>query len=163
MKKSIMLTALILLTSASAQAGTSASTAEFLKKLNGYYYCLSREGVKNYKCDLICSLSPESEKSLMAQGIYDEKLWEAVKGFRFSVEDVSGQPISIQGAEPLKTGDSGLDGRIVQLDGNILESVRAFSQFWKAFVVEPLNDPADLEQGNLKFQRLADGFKVTQA
>jgi hypothetical protein len=163
MKKSIMLMAVILLTSAFAQAGTSASTVDFLKKLNGYYYCLSREGVKKYKCDLICSLSPESEKSLMAQGIYDEKLWEAVKGFRFSVEDVSGQPISIQGAEPLKTGDSGLDGRIVQLDGNILESVRAFSQFWKAFVVEPLNDPADLEQGNLKFQRLADGFKVTQA
>src|SRR5580658_1038070 len=137
MKKSIMLTVLILLTGASAHAGTSASTAEFLKKLNGYYYCLSREGVKNYKCDLNCSLSPESEKALMAKGIYDEKLWEAVKGFQFSVEDASGQPISIQGAAPPKTGDAGLDGRIAQLDGNILESVRAFSSFWRALWVGP--------------------------
>jgi hypothetical protein len=163
MKKLILLTVLLYLAGASTRAGTSASTADFLKKLNGYYYCLSREGVKNYKCDLSCSLSPESEKTLMSKGIYDEKFWESVKGFRFSVEDVSGQPISIQGAELPKTGDAGLDGRIAQLDGNVLESVRAFSQFWKAFVVEPLNDPADLEQGNLKFQRLADGFKVTQA
>jgi hypothetical protein len=144
-------------------ADTSQSTADFLKKLNGYYYCLSRAGLKNYHCDLSCSLSPDSEKSLRAAGVYNEKLWEALKSFRFSIDDTSGQPISIQGAQPPQTGNVALDSRIAKLDENILEAVKAFSQFWKAFVVEPLNDPADLEQGNLKFQRLSDGFQVTQA
>ncbi len=145
------------------RAETSKSTADFLKKLNGYYYCLSREGVKNYHCELSCSLSGDVKKNLQSMGIYDEKLWEAVKGFRFSVNDTIGQPISIVAAQPAPTGDAQLDGRVVKLDENILEVVKAFSQFWKAFVVEPLNDPSDLEQGNLKFQRLSDGFQVSQA
>ncbi len=163
MKKIIGLMALLFLSGTSAQADTSKSTVTFLKKLNGYYYCLSREGLKSYHCDLSCSLSKASEQSLRSAGIYDEKLWEAVKSFRFSIDDASGQPISIQGAQAPKTGDVELDGRIAKLDENILEAVKAFSQFWKAFVVEPLNDPADLEQGNLKFQRLSEGFRVTQA
>ncbi len=162
MKKSVLPLICLLLAVAPVQADTSKSTTEFLKKLNGYYYCLSREGLKSYHCDLSCSLTPDSEKSLQSKGIYDEKLWEAAKGFRFSVDDVSGQPISIKGIQPAKTGDPGLDARVVQLDQNVLEAVRAFSQFWKAFVVEPLNDPSDLEQGTLKFQRLAEGFKVSQ-
>lgn len=163
MKKSVFPVMCLLLAVAPLRAETSQSTADFLKKLNGYYYCLSREGLKNYHCDLSCSLSPDAEKSLQSKGIYDEKLWEAVKLFRFSVDDTSGQPISIQAALPPKTGDAELDGRVAKLDENILEAAKAFSQFWKAFVVEQLNDPADLAQGTLKFQRLPDGFKVTQA
>lgn len=143
-------------------AAVSPSTAAFLEKLNKYYYCLSREGLKTYSCSLDCRLSKESENTLRTQGLFDEKLWRGVGDLRFAVVDAAGQPISVLAIQPTKSGDAPLDAKLEKLDGNILQVVNAFFQFWKAFAVEPLNDPNDIKQGNLKFQREENGFRVSQ-
>jgi hypothetical protein len=145
-----------------AHAAVSPSTAAFLEKLNKYYYCLSREGIKSYGCSLDCRLTKESENKLRSQGLYDEKLWAGVGKFRFAIADVAGQPISVLAIQPAKSGDVQYDARLEKLDGNILGVMNAFFQFWKAFAMEPLNDPNDIKQGNLKFQREENGFRVSQ-
>jgi hypothetical protein len=144
-------------------AQTSPSTVKFLTKLNGYYYCLSRAGVANYSCDLACTLAARSANQLKAQNLFDPKYWKAMEGFRYSVVDVSGASISILGKAPARTGDPKFDEKVSSLNLAALMSVKNFFDYWKALVVEPLNDPADINQGNLKFIQKDDGFQVFQS
>jgi hypothetical protein len=147
----------------SAWAQTSPSTVKFLTKLNGYYYCLSRVGVDNYSCDLTCTLSAKSASLLKAQKLYDPKFWKAMEGFRYSVVDMSGLPVSIMGVSPAGTGNAAFDSKVSDLNLTVLMSIKNFFDFWKALVVEPLYDPNDLKQGNLKLVTTADGFQVVQS
>lgn len=155
--------ALFLILWSNSWAQTSPSTVRFLTKLNGYYYCLSRAGISNYSCDLTCTLADRSVSQLKARNLFDPKYWKAMEGFRYSVVDVSGAPISILGSTPARTGDPKFDGKVSNLNLATLMSIKNFFDFWKALVVEPLNDPADLNQGNLKFVQKDDGFQVVQS
>gem|GEM_PF-2547424 len=146
-----------------AQAQTSPTTVKFLTKLNGYYYCLSRAGLDNYSCDLTCTLSARSVAQLKAQNLYDPKLWKAMEDFRYSVVDMSGVPVSIMGASPASTGNAAYDTKVSDLNLTALMAIKNFFDFWKALVVEPLNDPTDIKQGNLKLVQTADGFQVVQS
>jgi hypothetical protein len=143
-------------------AAASPAVANFLGKLNGYYYCLSQQGLRNYHGELACSLSPDSEKSLQAKGAYDAKLWGAVKNFRFSVDDQAGGSISVQGVASAPTGNSKLDAKVGKLNDDLLEDLKAFFQFWKASTVEPLNAPSDMAQNDFKFTKDAKGFYVLE-
>lgn len=145
-----------------SRAETSSTTVEFLKKLNGYYYCLSRAGLSNYSCDLTCALTPKAVTELTGRRAYDPKVWKGVEAFKISVVDVSGVPISILGITPPSTGDAALDAKVSQLDNDVFEAAQSFFQAWKGLVMEPLNDPSDANQGNLKFARSEDGFQVVQ-
>src|ERR1017187_3235782 len=40
-----------------AGAQTDAQTAEYIQRLNKYYYCLSREGLKSFQCDATATFS----------------------------------------------------------------------------------------------------------
>ncbi len=147
---------------AHAWAAASPAVTAFLGKLNGYYYCLSQQGLRNYHGELACSLSPDSVKSLKAKGAYDAKLWGAVKNFRFSVDDQAGGSISVQGVASSPTGNSKLDAKIGKLNDNLLGALKAFFQFWKASTVEPLNAPSDMAQNDFKFTKDANGFYVLE-
>lgn len=162
MNRILLVLTFALSTALAAWGAASKSTVDFLQKLNGYYYCLSKEGLKSYHCELSCGLSAASQKELESQGLYEPKLWGALKSFHLSMDDGAGRPLSIVGTQAPKTGDAALDARVDKLNENILEAARTFSQFWKGFVVEPLNDPNDVNQGNLKFQKETNGFKVIQ-
>jgi hypothetical protein len=143
-------------------AEPSQATVSFLQNLNGYYYCLSKEGLKNYQCSLTCALSKESLKSLQAQGVLEPRVWGSLKDFHFRVADAVGRPISIEGTPAPKTGDLSVDSQVEKLEEAILESLRGFFQVWKGLMVETLNDPNDIAQGKIRFQREANGFKVLQ-
>lgn len=134
-------------------AATSATTAEFLKKLNGYYYCLSQEGLRTYHCDVALSDAPSGG---------DTALWAAVQKTRFTVDDSVADATSVQGFPAPPTGDAQLDARVAKLQQILLESLKTFLQSWKSFVMEPLNDPADMEKTDLRFKREESGFKVAQ-
>ena len=136
-----------------AQAATSSSTAEFLKKLNGYYYCLSQEGLKNYHCDVVLSDVPSGA---------DTVLWGAVQKTRFTVDDSVTDATSVQGIPASPIGNAQLDARVTKLQQVLLDSLKTFIQSWKSFVMEPLNDPADMGKNDLKFKREESGFKVAQ-
>ena len=153
---------LFLLLTVGGWAAPSPQTVDFLQKLNGYYYCLAKEGLRSYQCSLTCSLSPESQKALKAQGVLEPRVWDAMKDLRFKVEDSVGKPISIEGTPAPKTGDASLDTQVEKLDEAILETLKGFFQVWKGLVVEVLNDPSDIAQGKLRFRREANGFKVLQ-
>lgn len=139
-----------------SRAATSASTAEFLKKLNGYYYCLSQEGLQKYHCEVTCS--PDAST---ATGD-DAKLWEAAKSLHFTVDDSNTDATSVQGLAAHSTGDADLDARVGKLQQMLLDSLKTFLESWKSFVMEPLNDPADMAKSNLKFKRTETGFDVIQ-
>lgn len=136
-------------------AATSSSTVEFLKKLNGYYYCLSREGLKNYHCDVTLSTDAPS-------GGADAAFWKVVEGMRFMVDDSTADVTSVQGFPAPGTGDAQLDGRAGKMEQILLETLKTFFQSWKSFVMEPLNDPADMEKNDLKFKKEESGFKVIE-
>lgn len=155
--------ALFFILGSTAWAQTTPSTVKFLAKLNGYYYCLSRAGIANYSCDLTCTLADRSASQLKARNLFDVKFWKALEGFRYSVVDVSGASISILGNVPARTGDPKFDEKVSNLNLATLMSIKNFFDFWKALVVEPLNDPTDLNQGNLKFVQKDDGFQVVQS
>ncbi len=134
-------------------AATSATTAAFLVKLNGYYYCLAQEGLKNYHCDI--TLSPDSSGA-------DTDLWKAAQGLKFTVDDSVTDATSVQGSAAPATGDASLDARVVKLQQILLDALKTFLQSWKSFVMEPLNDPADMEKSDIKFKRTDNGFQVLQ-
>ncbi len=134
-------------------AATSATTAAFLVKLNGYYYCLAQEGLKNYHCDV--TLSPLSTRAGSA-------LRRAARGLRFTVDDSVTDATSVQGSAAPATGNASVDPRVAKLQQTLLDALKTFLQSWKSFAMEPLNDPADMEKSDLKFKRLDDGFQVLQ-
>ncbi len=151
-KKIVVIAMLAFSVLSPAMASTSASTIAFLKKLNGYYYCLSQEGLKNYHCDVVLSSVPST----------DAALWGAVQKARFTVDDSVTDATSVQGFPAPPTGNAPLDTRVTKLQQILLESLKTFVQSWKSFVMEPLNDPADMEKNDLKFTRDESGFKVAQ-
>lgn len=134
-------------------AATSASTAEFLKKLNGYYYCLSQDGLKTYHCDVTLSGTPSG---------VDAALWGAAQKTWFKVDDSVTDATSVQEVPASPSGNAQLDARVTILQQVLLDSLKTFLQSWKSFVMEPLNDPADMEKSDLKFIREENGFKVAQ-
>src|ERR1035438_2075601 len=146
----------------SPAGATGKETAQFLKKLNGYYYCLSRDGLQNYSFEMDCALEEKSKKELLARGAFDKKLWAAVQGLHLRLEDGVDRPLEVEGSGVLKTGKPALDARIEKLDEDILQALKAFFQFWKGITLEPLNDPRDIDQGTLKYQKGAQGFKILQ-
>jgi len=144
-------------------ASTSKATANFLTQLNGYYYNLSREGLKKYHLEMTPSLSPATIEKLKSGRAYDAALWNGVKNYRLVVDDAAGQALNLNGIPGPKTGDPAVEARVALLENALLDSVKAFFQFWKGVTLEPLNDPRDIEQGDLKFIKEANGFKVTQS
>lgn len=54
----------LLLLAAPAGAATDYQTTLYLQKLNNYYYCLSREGLKSFQCDAVATLSGQEPEGL---------------------------------------------------------------------------------------------------
>jgi len=157
MKKFLWLV-LILVVPAIARPETDAKTLEFLKKLNLFYYCLQREGLKNFSCDATMVLTPAFKNN--AEVKKHGEAWLAAMGnLRYKISLSNEGLVSVDSTIPASTGDPKTDQSILNSTQSFQTAAKEMVTLWEDAVVKPLHDDKDFAS-DCKIQNTADGFTV---
>jgi|GEM_PF-2827855 len=161
MKKiGFFLSAAILMAS-SASAETNPQTAQFLRKLNLYYYCPSREGLKGLTCDLTVHASAIYKKSLNDLGC-PEKITAALDGQKLTFTLTSDGKGKLALVDPTPSGDAAYDSNLKEQLTNIVKNFDPVLQTWTDDVFKPGFDEETLTKADCSVVNKAHGFIVEQ-
>ncbi len=117
-------------------AETDPQTVQFLKKLNLYYYCPSREGLKGFTCDLTVSVSEGYKKSLMGLGV-DAKLAKALDGQKLTLSVAADGKYTLDTVTPVPSGDVHFDSELNLQLAHIRKDLQSVIETWVNDVFEP--------------------------
>jgi hypothetical protein len=159
MTKNIFLTLLaILALSIPAGAQTDPQTIQFLEKLNLYYYSLGREGLKQYSCELIVTLSDEA-KSFFGCNLSDPREKTAYAHIRFTLRGTGDGQYQLSLVAPPASGDPSFDqtlqAKLDQFRGNVDGMVSS----WVEGMVKSLHDQDNYKTG-CEVKNGSHGFTV---
>ncbi len=157
MKKRMFL-ALILALPLAAHASTDAKTIEFMKKLNLYYYCLQREGLRNFTCDVAFKFPPSFKNNTVIQKRGPEWL-ATMEKLRCKASLSDDGTLSVTLLPPPATGDSATDQAVLSSAESFRKMALDATTSWQEAVVKTLYDERDYS-GDCKVQNTADGFTV---
>jgi hypothetical protein len=148
-------------------AATDAKTAQFLRKLNLYYYCLDREGLKSFRCDLQLAL-PEGFQERIKDSLRRNNFFQGDQVLRelgklHYVLTVSRAKAEVALVEPAPTGDEKVDDLVMKQGRAFGAMAQNLIQSWVEMTVEPFSSEKDLAENDFKVRHGADGFDVDEA
>jgi hypothetical protein len=149
---------LILFASWPAYAGTDQKTIDFLEKLNRYYFCLSREGLKNFSADIAFSLTPECEQAMPESKTKIPFITTSNK-LRFRVFCSSDSTPTVTLVPPVPSGSARLDSAVMKTGEMFRAMIEGAIQTWTEQVFKPLHDQQTYDRGCV-VQKTATGFSV---
>jgi hypothetical protein len=161
MKKIISFFFLSYLASIPLQAQTDPQTAQFLRKLNLYYYCPSREGLKGFSCVLTLSVSEIYKQSLENLG-NSKNLMDALDGQKFNLTITTDGKRVFTPIEPLPSGDLNFDSQLKKQLNDIVNDFNPVFDTWTADVFKPGFDEATLTHQICTLKKIEGGFVVDQ-
>lgn len=147
MTRIVMLVVLVLwmaLTEVSAQTKTDTKTIEFLKKLDLFYYCPSREGLKDFTCDLVCTTSQTYKDSLYKLGC-DAKVLAALDGHIIKLTVGQSNKYKLNVMLPPKSADPDFDAKIKEQLTDIAKNLDPVIDTWNGDVFQPMYGPDDFK------------------
>jgi hypothetical protein len=160
MKKIVAVLLFILLAARPAHAGTDQKTVDFLKKLDLYYYCPGREGLKGFTCDLKVTTSPLYKDSLFKLGCA-AKVLAALDGRIIRLTfNINGKR-NLNVVLPKKSADSAFDDSPKEQMLNIAKNLDPVLKTLDGDVFQPLYGLNDFK-GNCTVASTADGFVLRQ-
>jgi hypothetical protein len=161
MKKMIGLFILMMLTALPvSSAGTDQKTIDFLEKLNRYYYCLSREGLKSFSCEVAFTVSPDFANAL-PENHNKQAILSAMNQLYMKVACTSTGKPTVTLLPPALTGDAKLDKIIGKMANDLRQTVEGSVQTWTELMLKPRHDQETYKNG-CKIQNNADGFSVVE-
>jgi hypothetical protein len=122
-----------------AGAQTDSKTAQFLKKLNLYYYCPSREGLKGFTCDITVTTSAVYKQNLLDMGA-DQKLVDALDGQKLTLTVTADGKDTIGVSTPTPSGDSHFDAQVMEQGNNFKKNLQSVVDTWVGNVYMPYFD-----------------------
>jgi hypothetical protein len=143
-----------------AYAETDPQTVQFLEKLNLYSYCLSREGLKNFTCDLKLTLS-NSIKVKMGENNMTPKYRKFFNNLRFSLSETSAGESEIKLITPMPSGDPVQDAYVAKKMGYFQSAVKNLIKTWAETELKPSFDQESYDHG-CKVIKDTNGFDVEE-
>jgi hypothetical protein len=119
-----------------AGAQTDPTTVQFLKKLNLYYYCPSREGLKGFTCDITVTTSPVYKQNLLDMGA-DQKLVDALDGQKLTLTVTADGKGIIGVPTPTPSGDPHFDAQVMEQVNNFKKNLGSVVESWVGNVYMP--------------------------
>jgi hypothetical protein len=137
--KKIFLVWILAMAPLTAVAQTDPKTVQFLKKLNLYFYCPSREGLKGFSCDITVTTSPVFKQNLLDLGV-DQKLVDALDGQKLTLTVMADGKSTIGVPAPAPSGDPHFDAQIAEQANNFKKNLEPVVNTWVGNVFLPYFD-----------------------
>lgn len=160
MKKIVVVLFLTLFTAWPAQAATDQKTIDFLEKINGYYYCLGREGLTSFSSQASFAFTPAYENAFPAVASKQAFL-SAMDQMKFSISCASNGTPVVTLMPPPSTGNSQLDAAVFKTAQGLSTSVQGYLQCWTEMMLKPLHDQQTYA-GGCTVQNGPNGFRVLE-
>lgn len=119
-----------------AYAQTDPNTVQFLKKLNLYYYCPSREGLKGFTCVITVTTSPEYKQNLLNLGA-DQKLVDALDGQKLTLTVTVDGKSTVGVKAPPFNGDRHFELQVMEQVVNFKKNLEPVVNTWVGNVFRP--------------------------
>jgi hypothetical protein len=161
MKRSPLLSALLLGLALPLGAQTDPQTVDFLKQLDLKYYCPSREGLKGFTCDVTLALSDTFKKELLDKGA-DRRMVDTLDGHKVALSVDRDGKWNLQAAATAPTGDTDLDAQIGRKLEEFKKDLGMVVDTWVSDVYEPLFGVDDFTKTDTTMTKGADGFTLDQ-
>jgi hypothetical protein len=141
-------------------AATDQATIDFLNKLDGHYYCLAREGLLDFQCEVKCSFLEKYKALCLKKYPPDDKRTQAIVPIKMVLACSINGKLSFDATNFDPNGDGASDENIAK----ILEVVKgAFNENiepWRSSVLEPPFGGDDFVKFDLQVKKNNDGFEV---
>ena len=143
-----------------AGAEQDPKTLKFLEEINRHYYCLYREGLNDYKCQVKISLFDSAKNGYAKKFGSSDKRVKLLDRVRFYIEDSQHEPTKIYSSEYPLTGDEDFDSTARNDIDNIRKLVEDLMAPWAMFVEEPVFPERELTQYNFRVEKEKDGMEI---
>jgi hypothetical protein len=157
MKKSLLFSLAILALSIPVGAQTDPKTAEFLNKVNLYYYCLNREGLKSLTCEVTFDLPGLIGQIAQKKG-GDPTQFNNVPKQKYKVTVKRNGDVKIDYAWPKTKRGSDFKKMLVEVTQGAGEALKGFLEGLTAVNFRPLFTPEDLAKNKYQVQTKDYGF-----
>jgi hypothetical protein len=158
--KNIISWTFLFLSASATFAATDQATIDLLNRLDGHYYCLTREGLLDFQCEVKCSSLEKYKTLLLRKFPPDDKRTQAIVPIKLVLTYNTAGKLSFDVTNFDPNGDAGSDENIAK----ILDAVKgAFNEniyTWRSSVLEPPFGGDDFVKFDLRVQKNKDGFEV---
>ncbi|HTC20241.1 MAG TPA: hypothetical protein VK859_05290, partial [bacterium] len=141
-------------------AATDQAAIDFLNKLDGHYYCLAREGLLDFQCEVKCSLLEDYKVKCLKAFPPGDKRTQAIVPIKMVLTCSTNGKLSFD----VTNFDPNGDGILEENVGKILEVVKgAFNENiepWRSSILEPPFGGDDFVKFDLQIKKNSDGFEV---
>ena len=163
MKRIALFLMLAFLGASSSHATTDQATIDFLNKLDGHYYCLTREGLQGFQAGIRCSVFEDYLKQCSTKyGPGDKRVQELEKiRFSFSYSGKDELSFAVNSFEP--SGDGDFDAIVEKMIGVVKGAFQQNIYPWRANVLEPVFGEDDFTRFDLKVKKKDGGYIIYSA
>jgi hypothetical protein len=119
-----------------AGAQTDPTTVQFLKKVNLYFYCPSREGLKGFACEITVTTSPVYKQNLLDMGA-DQRLVDTLDGQKLTLTVTADGKGIIGVPAPVTSGNPRFDAEVLEQVNNFKKNLQSVVDTWVGNVFMP--------------------------
>jgi hypothetical protein len=139
---------------------TDQKTIQFLEKLNLYEYCLSREGIGNFTCDLKFTVSDSIKEKFGLLGM-PPPYRKIFNNLRFALSETPNGVSDLKLLTPLPLGDPEQDAFLAKKTGSFQSMVKHIVETWAELELKPIFDQ-ETYAGGCRVINGTGGFDVEQ-
>jgi hypothetical protein len=159
MKKIIFVLVLSFSATIPSFSATDPQTVQFLEKLNQYYYCLSREGVKGFRGEITMTFSKERRNTYSK--VFGKKIAGLIESEKFSTSVTADGLVTINPEIKIPIDDPS-DNLAVENELNShIDIIKMTLNYWALFMLNPLNGQSNYDNGCI-VENNSDGFSVLE-
>lgn len=155
------------LSASCATAATSPATVDYLKQLNLRYYCLNREGLQSFKCDLKLTIPREVEfrvkDALRRNNIQRiDECFAALNDIHYFLTVSKGKTF-VEMTEPAAIGDRRADEFVLRQATAYEKLAQQVFNMWVEMTVTPFFTESNFQEADYQVKSAPGGFTVTVA
>lgn len=140
---------------------TDAKTADFLRKLNKYYYCVSREGLSGFICEGTLTVSSVYKRNLIDLGV-EPKVIAALDGQKIKLFISHGEKPHLEWVVPIESFPSAFKKELESQVQNAIKYLQEPINSWYGGVFEPAYTEDDMRSRVCSVSTTQKGFVVVQ-
>ncbi len=158
--KKIIAWMLLFLSGPAGFAATDQATIDLLNQLDGHYYCLTREGLVDFQCEVKCSLLDKYKAACLKNYPPDDKRTQAIVRTKLILTYSTDGKLSLDVSNFDPNGEGAFDENIDKILTIAKESFNEAIYPWRSSVLEPPFGGDDFEKFDLQVRKNDKGFEV---
>jgi hypothetical protein len=141
-------------------AATDQATIDLLNKLDGHYYCLARESLLDFQCEVKCSLLEDYKVKCLKAFPPGDKRTQTIVPIKLLLTYATNGKLSLDVTNFDPNGDGALDENIAKILKVVKGAFNENIEPWRSSVLEPPFGGDDFVKFDLQVKKNNDGFEV---